>query len=62
MTDEQCCNGYCEAGGHGGALICSNTPPNGTCSKPGDKRKTSADCCNAGDLCINGFCTRSNPT
>jgi hypothetical protein len=36
-------------------------PPNGTCSMPGDKCKTSADCCNAGDLCINGFCTQSTP-
>ncbi len=60
-TGDQCCNGYCEADGDGGALICSNMPPSGTCSMPGDKCKSSSDCCDAGDLCINGFCTQSTP-
>ena len=27
-TGDQCCNGYCEADGDGGALVCSTMPPN----------------------------------
>jgi hypothetical protein len=61
MTGDQCCNGYCEANGDGGALICSNTPPNGTCSMAGDKCATAADCCDPHDVCINGFCALSSP-
>jgi WD40-like Beta Propeller Repeat len=61
MTGDQCCNGYCEADGDGGALVCSNMPPSSTCSMPGDKCKTSADCCDAGDVCLNGFCSQSTP-
>ena len=60
-TGDECCNGYCEANGDGGALVCSNAPPTDTCSMPGNKCKTAADCCDAGDLCINGFCTQSSP-
>jgi hypothetical protein len=52
---DQCCNGYCEPGADGGALICTNAPPNNTCAGVQDKCVTSADCCD-GNPCIAGFC------
>jgi hypothetical protein len=59
QTGDQCCNGYCEANGDGGALVCSNTPPNNQCSKTQEKCKVAADCCDATESCINGFCSQS---
>jgi hypothetical protein len=59
---DQCCNGYCEPGGDGGALVCSNTPPNSKCSAVNDKCSTAADCCDTTNKCINGFCAQSSPT
>jgi hypothetical protein len=56
QTGDQCCNGYCEPNGDGGALICSNMPP--SCSGESDKCTTTADCCNPSDKCINGFCAQ----
>ena len=44
-SGDECCNGYCEANGDGGALICSNTTP--TCASTGDKCVTSGDCCDS---------------
>jgi hypothetical protein len=55
-SGDQCCNGYCEPGGDGGALVCTSTPPNANCSNVGDKCTTAADCCDSTNLCINGFC------
>jgi hypothetical protein len=55
-TGDQCCNGYCEPNGPGGALVCSNTPPGGNCSMPQEKCTTAADCCDMTNLCVNGFC------
>ncbi|HVY47760.1 MAG TPA: hypothetical protein VHB21_17850, partial [Minicystis sp.] len=60
-TGDQCCNGFCEPNGSGGALVCSNTPPDGSCSKTQEKCKTAADCCDAHDACINGFCSPNIP-
>jgi hypothetical protein len=54
MTGDQCCNGFCEPNGDGGALTCS-TPPAG-CSGLQDKCTTASDCCNTNALCVNGFC------
>ncbi len=54
QSGDQCCNGYCEPSGDGGALICANTAP--TCSMVQDKCTTAADCCDPGDQCIAGFC------
>ena len=56
-TGDQCCNGYCEPNGAGGALICSSTPPTAHCSMEQEKCTTPADCCNSNDLCVNGFCS-----
>jgi hypothetical protein len=58
QTGDQCCNGYCEANGDGGALVCSNTIPNASCAKLGDKCAVAADCCDATASCIGGFCTQ----
>jgi len=46
----ECCGGYCNAG------VCSSTP--GGCSGEFDKCTTASDCCNSGDLCINGRCAQ----
>ena len=61
QSGDQCCNGFCEAAGDGGALICKNAPPNNSCSNLNDKCVTSADCCDSSNLCINGFCTQEGP-
>jgi hypothetical protein len=61
MTGDQCCNGYCEPSGSGGALVCSTKPPDTMCSMTGDKCTTGADCCTATDKCINGFCAQASP-
>jgi hypothetical protein len=58
QSGDQCCNGYCEPQGDGGALICANTPPNGSCSMLGNKCKSAADCCGTSNSCINGFCAQ----
>ncbi len=59
QTGDQCCNGYCEANGDGGALVCSNTPPNNQCSKAQEKCSSAANCCDPTSQCINGFCAQS---
>jgi len=56
QSGDQCCNGYCEAEGDGGALICANTPPNNACAGLNDRCVTTGDCC-APNHCIGGFCT-----
>lgn len=58
QTGDQCCNGYCEPSGDGGALVCGGAPPNSTCSKPQEKCTTAADCCDSSNSCINGFCAQ----
>ena len=60
-SGDQCCNGYCEPGGDGGALMCTKDKPNNSCSKPQEKCTTSADCCDSTNLCINGFCSQKGP-
>lgn len=57
QSGDQCCNGYCEPNGDGGALICSNMAP--TCSAVGDKCTTSSNCCDTSNQCINGFCAQA---
>ena len=57
-TGDQCCNGYCEPNGAGGALVCSNMPPNAQCSKVQEKCQTAADCCDTTNMCVNGFCAQ----
>jgi hypothetical protein len=59
QSGDQCCNGYCEPEGDGGALICANTPPNNACSGLNNKCATAADCCDPTNQCVNGFCTQA---
>jgi hypothetical protein len=58
-SGDQCCNGYCQPNGTGGALICSDTPPQSQCSMVQEKCTTAADCCDTSNLCINGFCAEN---
>jgi hypothetical protein len=58
QSGDQCCDGYCEPNGDGGALICSNTPP--SCSGVTDKCATAADCCDSTNTCVDGFCTQGS--
>jgi hypothetical protein len=55
-TGDQCCNGYCEPGAGDAGLICTNAPPNNTCSAPQEHCTTAADCCDTTNECVNGFC------
>jgi hypothetical protein len=55
-TGDQCCNGYCEPGAGDAGLICTNAPPNNTCSAPQEHCTTAADCCDTTNQCVNGFC------
>jgi hypothetical protein len=57
MSGDECCNGFCEPAGDGGALVCASATPNNTCSMLQEKCTTSADCCDTTNLCINGFCS-----
>jgi len=61
QSGDQCCNGYCEPGGDGGALVCTDQPPDSKCSAPQEKCTTAADCCDSTNLCINGFCAVQGP-
>jgi hypothetical protein len=60
QSGDECCNGYCAAGGDGG-LVCTNAPPNSSCSQLEEKCTTSANCCDVTNVCINGFCSVSGP-
>ena len=60
-TGDQCCGGYCQANGDGGALTCGSTKP--TCAADYDRCEVTADCCNSpsGVSCIGGLCSTSAP-
>jgi hypothetical protein len=60
-SGDQCCNGYCQPNGAGGALVCSNTPPDSRCSQLSEKCTTPADCCDTTNVCVNGFCAIKAP-
>jgi len=55
MGGDQCCNGYCQPNGAGGAQVCG---PMGTktCAAFEEKCSTAADCCEVGALCVGGYC------
>jgi hypothetical protein len=56
-TGDECCHGYCEPVGDGGALQCSSQVP--MCSSLYDKCTQTSDCCGASGgsiMCINGYC------
>ncbi len=60
MSGDQCCGGFCEPNGAGGALVCGSPPP-GMCSGTGDKCNTAADCCDSTEQCVDGFCAMPAP-
>jgi hypothetical protein len=60
-SGDECCGGFCEPNGPNGALICDNKSSSGMCSQPQEKCMTAADCCDATNLCINGFCAETGP-
>jgi hypothetical protein len=55
-TGDQCCNGFCEPNGAGGALVCSTRPPNYVCSGIQEACTANTDCCDPTALCVNEFC------
>ena len=59
-SGDQCCNGFCEPDPNN-MLVCSNMNPNSNCSMPQEKCLTASDCCDATNLCINGFCSVPTP-
>jgi hypothetical protein len=58
---DECCGGYCEPSGDGGALVCTSTMP--MCSGLYDKCTTTSNCCGAssGIQCLGGVCTQTAP-
>jgi hypothetical protein len=59
QSGDQCCNGYCEPNGDGGALVCSQ-PPSNNCAGLQDKCTPTIPCCDPTNQCINGFCAQPN--
>jgi hypothetical protein len=55
-TGDQCCNGFCEPNGAGGALVCSTRPPNYVCSGLQEACSVDGDCCDTTASCVGGFC------
>lgn len=60
-SGDQCCGGFCRPNGEGGSLVCSEAPPDATCSAVQEKCESPADCCDPSNLCINGFCAQQGP-
>ncbi|HSY25688.1 MAG TPA: hypothetical protein VK841_26395 [Polyangiaceae bacterium] len=58
QSGDQCCGGYCQAGGDGG-LVCADMTA--TCSQYGDKCGGSSKCCDPAALCINSICSPATP-
>ncbi len=58
-SGDQCCNGFCQPNGAGGALVCSTRPPNYVCSGEQERCAGERDCCDAEATCVNGFCAVS---
>ncbi len=60
QTGDQCCNGFCEAVGDGGALVCG-TGTKQTCSLVQEKCTKASDCCDSTNTCVAGFCAVQTP-
>ncbi len=61
MSGDQCCGGYCQPGMGDAGLVCTNVPPNTSCSQPQEKCTTAADCCDRNNTCVGGFCAVPPP-
>src|SRR5690606_7718459 len=59
-SGDQCCGGFCRPD-NDGALVCTEAPPDATCSAPQEKCTKTADCCDPSNVCINGFCAQGGP-
>ncbi len=65
-TGDECCGGYCQPGGDGGALQCTNVAP--MCSHEFEKCVVDADCCPPSSIdpgamplqCINNLCANGS--
>jgi hypothetical protein len=57
QSGDECCAGFCRNADASG-LQCVPMP--GGCSHEFERCTTAADCCDAGDQCINGRCARPN--
>lgn len=60
-SGDQCCGGFCRPSGEDGALVCSEAPPDATCSEVQERCEARADCCDPTHNCINGFCAQPQP-
>ncbi len=60
-SGDQCCKGFCQPDNDDGALVCSDEPPNHTCSELQEKCETTSDCCDGIASCVGGFCTQLMP-
>jgi hypothetical protein len=61
QSGTECCGGYCDNPGDGGAAVCQSAQS--SCSKDGDHCGQTSDCCNAssGSTCINHVCSEPTP-
>ncbi len=59
QSGDECCGGYCRSS-DAGPPQCTSIA--GGCAADYEKCATAADCCNAADLCINGYCATPPPT
>jgi hypothetical protein len=57
----ECCGGYCDGTGDGGAAVCGKS--SSTCAADGDRCGKDSDCCGAaqGSTCINSVCSPPTP-
>ncbi len=61
-SGDQCCNGYCRPmEGSDAGLVCMSAPPMMQCSQTGERCTNSAECCDASNVCVNGFCSIPTP-
>jgi hypothetical protein len=51
---DECCGGYCEPLGDGGALVCGSKTT--TCAQDNEKCAQASDCCDPAAHCVDGFC------
>ncbi len=55
-SGDQCCGGFCQPNGEDGALVCSNEPPEHSCSQLQERCEEASDCCDSTHTCLGGFC------
>jgi hypothetical protein len=60
-TGSECCGGFCDGSGGGGAKVCRSQRT--SCAQNGDRCEQSSDCCGVGSgvTCINHVCAEPTP-